>query len=397
MSLQRGPVMVLGSGRLANRLVKIFKEKSIDVVEVSSKEFKEKEETVVEESSMDYARELLIKKGIASALSVCIVDGEDAVNIYLLMATLSVREDVPIYATFFNEGLVSGLVSKYSTVHILNPANIVSKLFVWAIPALMSKDEEVKTLKTYEDNPRDNLIFWLLAGFIWLMLSGTLFFRMTESTSWLRSIYLVVTVITSVNFNDAELTNHNRIVEIMKMGLMLSTYAYVIVVLGFILDYIVRRRIDTMTLGRRRYNKRGHVIVCGLGRVGYAIVQDLVIKGEDILIIESNKDNRYLSAVRAQKLSVLIGDATLSHYLIDAGIGSAKALISAVDSDLANLEIGQNSRSENGNIRLILRISDQSTAEEMKKRLNINYVFSKSYTTATTICEKVLNIATSAP
>lgn len=384
--------MILGSGRLANRLRKFFVEKEIAVVEVRSEEFKDINETVVEESSMDYACEKLVASGVNQASAVCIVDGEDAVNIYLLMAVLAINENVPIYASFFNESLISGLALRYRNVKLFNPADIVSRLFVESIPKSMSKDEEVQTIKTYTDNPRDGLIFWLLAGFISLIFSGALFFHITESVNWLKSFYLVITVITSVNFNDAELKNYNWIIEIMRIGLMLATYAYVIFALAFIVDYIVRRRIDILTLGRRRYNKRGHVIVCGLGRVGYAIVHDLLAKGEDILVIESDRDNKYLPAIRAYKVSVLIGDATLQHYLIDAGIGSAKALISAIDGDYVNLEVGLNARAENNNIRLLLRIFDQSTAEEMKKRLNIHYVFSKSYATAKVICDKVYQL-----
>lgn len=382
-------VMILGSGRLSDKLVKLFKKSNIKTVEVGSKEFKEREETEVQESSMDYARSLLIQKGIENVSSVCIVDVDDAVNIYLLMAVLAVRENMPIYAAFFNEGLVYGLAFKNKNLKIFNPAAIVSRLFVEAIPKSISRSEEVKTASTYNDNPRDVLIWRILAGFIWLMITGAIFFHFTESVSWQRSFYLVITVITSVNFNDAVLKNYDPIVDILRMSFMLATYAYVIVAFALVVEYIVKFRTDAFTLGRRRHHKRGHVIVCGLGRVGYAIVQDLIIKGEDIIVIEPNQENIYLPAVRANKISVLIGDATLPHYLIDAGIGKAKALICAINSDLINLEIGLNARSERNNIRLLLRISDQSTAEEMKKRLDIHHVFSKSFSTATSIYSSV--------
>ena len=375
-------LFVIGSGRLAHRLYKIFNKSNVGVVHIKSEEFKEIEETTVQESSMSYARDLLINKGIMDASTVCIVDGEDAINIYLLMAVLSVHQTVPIYTTFFNENLVFRLAANHPNVKIFNPANIVSKLFVEAVPKSMLKSEEAETLSTYRDSPRDSLIFWLVSGFIFLMISGACFFSFTEETDWQKSFYLVVTLITG-NFNDADLTNNNQ--PIMLTGLMLATFAYTIMLLSFIFDYIVKRRTDILTLGRRRYHKRGHVIVCGLGRVGYAIVQDLIIKKESIIVIESSPDNKYLPAVRSYKIPVLIGDATLPHYLIDAGIGRAKALISAIDSDLVDLEIGLNARSENGSIRLLLRIFDQSTAEEMKRRLDINYVFSKSYTTAKVI------------
>lgn len=388
--MENKSIMVLGSGRLAYRLTKLFREKMVDVVEVSSKEFKEREETVAQESSMDYARELLIKKGINDVSTICLVDGDDAVNIYLLMATLAVRENIPIYATFFDENLVSGLILKHRNIKVFNPAVVVGKLFVEAIPDLLPKDNCTKNFSTYDDSSSDGLVWKLVAGFLGLVISGAWFFNLTESVDWQESFYLVITVITSVNFNDAQLTNYNPTVQNLRMGFMIASYVYVLVALGFIIDGVIKRRTDVLMLGRRRYHNKGHVIVCGLGRVGYAIVQKLLDKKEDVIVIESDSNNKYLSAVRASKVPVLVGDATLTHYLIDAGIGKAKALISAIDSDMDNLVIGLNARAQNNSIRLLLRIFDQTTAEEMKKRLNIHYAFSKSFATANVVCDWIL-------
>jgi len=387
-------VMILGSGRLSHRLSRFFRERAVNVIEIGSKEFKEIDETEIQESSMDYAQDLLIKKRINNVSAVCIVDSEDAVNLYLLMAVLAVREDVSVYATFFNDNLVSGLTSTHRNVKTYNPAIIVSKLFAEVIPKSLPYDDDNshRILRTYSDSPGDGLIAKLIFGFIWLLVSGAVFFKITEQIDWQKSFYLVVTVITSVNFGDAGLKNYDPMVDLTRMGLMIATYSYVIVAFACIVDQMVKRRTDVLMFGRKKYNNRGHVIVCGLGRVGYAIVQELFSKGEDIIVIEEDQNNKYLLAVRASKVPVLIGDATLDHYLIDAGIAKAKALICAIDGDLANLEIGVNARVENNSIRLSLRISDQSTAEAMKKQLNIHHVFSKSHTTAKTICDQVCQV-----
>lgn len=380
-------VLVLGSGRLAHRTMKLLKERGVEVAHINHKDFREIEETEVEESSMDYARELLVRKGIEKVSAVFLVDSEDAVNIYLLMAVLAVREDVLICATFFNESLVSDLVLKHRNIKVFNPAVVVGKLFVEAIPSVVYKNDRVVNTSTYDDSPRDSLIFKLSIGFLFLLISGALFFKVTEVVDWQRSFYLVITVITSVNFNDAVLTNNNSTIQNLRMGLMIATYVYVLVALGFITDWVVKRRTEVLMLGRRRYKNSGHVIVCGLGRVGYAIVQKLLEKRWGVIVIESDPNNKYLPAVRAKKVPVLVGDATLSHYLIDAGIGRAKALISAIDSDTDNLVIGLSARSEKSNVRLLLRIFDQTTAEEMKKRLGIHYAFSKSFATSKTMCD----------
>lgn len=387
--LKTDSVMILGSGRLSYRLTKSFDDRGLRAICVGSKEFKEVEETEVQESSMDYAKALLAKRGIGDISAICIVDGEDAVNIYLLMAVLATRNDIPIFISLFNENLISKLTFRHRNIKVFDPADVVSKFFAQAIPDSCSDESSSTVANTYDDYPRDSLVWKLSLGFMFLISTGTVFFRITESATWQKSLYLVITVITSVNFSDAELTNYNFYVQNLRMGLMLATYAYVILAIAFIVDQIVKRRTDVLVLGRKRYSKRGHVIVCGLGRVGYAIIQKLVANNEDIIVIESDPDNKYLPALRSNGISVLVGDATLTHYLIDAGVVKSKALICAIDSDMTNLEIGLNARAENNNIRLILRISDNSTAQEMQKRFNINYVFSKSFATAKFIFESL--------
>lgn len=384
-------VMILGSGRLADRLTQMFAGRGVETIHVDSEEFREdKKETEVEESSMDYACDQLVKRGIRNVSDVCVVDKKDEVNIYLLMAVLAVCQDVRIHVALFNDSLVVDLTKRHRNVKVFNPAAIVSKLFVEAIPASLPKGVETKNLNTYNDYPGDWLIFKVVFGFLVLVTFAASFFVITESVEWKKGFYLVTTIITSVNFNDAELMNYDPTVQVVRMLLMLMIYGYVcIFVFGFIVDKILKRRMDIFMLGRKKYNKKNHVIVCGLGRVGYAIVQKLAEKGEDVLVVESDMENKYLPAVRASKVPVLIGDATLPHYLIDAGVCRAKALISAIDLDKTNLEIGRHARAENPNIRLLLRIFDQKMADEMKKRFNIHYAFSKSFASAKTICDWV--------
>src|SRR3989344_1248699 len=137
-------VMILGSGRLAYRLIKLLRHERVEILHLDSKEFKEMEETDVQESSMEYARGLLLQKGIGKAMAVCVVDSHDAVNIHLLMAVLAARENVPVHVTFFNQNLVSAVVRNHPNVKVYNPASIVSRLFVESLPEISQSPESLE-------------------------------------------------------------------------------------------------------------------------------------------------------------------------------------------------------------------------------------------------------------
>jgi hypothetical protein len=49
-----------------------------------------------------------------------------------------------------------------------------------------------------------------------------------------------------------------------------------------------------------------------------------------------------------------------------------------VSDDLVNLEVGLNARAIHPRIRVILRIFDRDTADELRQRINIHYALSTS-------------------
>ena len=168
---------------------------------------------------------------------------------------------------------------------------------------------------------------------------------------------------------------------------MLSAIAFVSVFFSLLIDRMVARRTETL-LGRRRHYLAGHVVVCGLGRVGYHLVERLRAESYPVLVIEKNADSRFLAAVREIGVPVMIADATLATTLMDAAVDKAAAVASLVDDDLVNLEVGLNARAIHPKIRVILRIFDRETAEELKQRIHIHYAISTSAIAAQRVLER---------
>ena len=52
-----------------------------------------------------------------------------------------------------------------------------------------------------------------------------------------------------------------------------------------------------------------HVVICGLGRIGYRVVRQLLRLGEDAIGIERNEECPFLDEVRQMKVPVLVADA----------------------------------------------------------------------------------------
>ena len=98
-----------------------------------------------------------------------------------------------------------------------------------------------------------------------------------------------------------------------------------------------------------------HVIVCGMGRVGYRVATRLVAAGERVLVIERNWGAKFVAQIVAQRVPVIIGDARDDEVLLRAGIRRARAIMAIIDGDLINLEIILAARRLNPTIRVIAR------------------------------------------
>jgi Trk K+ transport system NAD-binding subunit len=139
---------------------------------------------------------------------------------------------------------------------------------------------------------------------------------------------------------------------------------------AIVTNYLLRARLAG-ALEIRRVPESGHVIVCGLGNIGFRVVETLVGLGRRVVVIEDSRDSRFVTTVRRLGVPVLIGDATVNQVLEQARIGRAKALIAATSLDLVNLEISLTARETNPKLRVVLHLQDPDMAEGLQEAANM--------------------------
>jgi voltage-gated potassium channel len=122
----------------------------------------------------------------------------------------------------------------------------------------------------------------------------------------------------------------------------------------------------------------GHVVVCGLGHVGFRVLRQLLEFGQEVVAIE--QDTRVAFIERAQRAGapVVAGDATDLEVLRQAGTERAQAIVVATNNDLVNLEVVVNARQLNPGIRVVLRMFDADLAEKMGSVLGVQMALSAS-------------------
>lgn len=135
---------------------------------------------------------------------------------------------------------------------------------------------------------------------------------------------------------------------------------------------------------------RSHIVVCGLGHVGYRVVEELRALGEPLVAIERH-EGEFLETVRGFGIPVIVGDARRDELLVEAGIERARAVVCATNDDLANLEIALDAKRMNKGVRVVLRMFDQSLAKKIGGALELDETFSTSAVSAPLIALKALD------
>lgn len=129
---------------------------------------------------------------------------------------------------------------------------------------------------------------------------------------------------------------------------------------------------------------RNHVILVGLGRLGYRCWRLLHELGETVVVIERDSASPFLAAVRQAGAAVLVGDARSDELLAQANVADAKSIVLATDEDMSNLEAALDARRMNPSIRVVLRLFDQNLADKVREGFGIHIALSQSAVAAAT-------------
>ena len=111
-----------------------------------------------------------------------------------------------------------------------------------------------------------------------------------------------------------------------------------------------------------------HIVLIGLGHLGFRIALRLHEMGENIVAVELNPGTHTTIAARDLGLAVIEGDARLTSTLEGANIKDARTIILASQHDAMNLQIALKARSLNPKIQVVIRIFDEDFAHSLQEQ-----------------------------
>jgi voltage-gated potassium channel len=204
---------------------------------------------------------------------------------------------------------------------------------------------------------------------------GVLGYMLLEGWDFFDALYMVVTTITTVGYGEVQpLSIHGRaftmVLIVLGAGTMLYTLSAVVhyAVVGELTRRVWRRRMD-----RRIEHMSQHVILCGYGRVGRQIGLEFQREQVPFVVVDVNEAS--LSAAGAEGCLFVQGNAADDEVLLAAGVKRARALVTAVDSDVDNVYVTLSARGLNPSLAIIAR-SARDDAEAKLRRAGADRVIS---------------------
>ncbi len=195
---------------------------------------------------------------------------------------------------------------------------------------------------------------------------GAAGYILIEHMSVLDAFYMSVITISTVGFQEVKpLSPAGRLFTIGLIVTGVGSAVYLFTVIGeLVVEGSLREFLGKNAMTRKIHNLQDHVIVCGYGRFGRAVAEELIRNAVPMVVIEVNPAKQAdLDTVGALHV---MGSALEDSVLADAGIDSARAIIVATGSDADNVYITLSAREKNPKILIYARGDSDACLRRLK-------------------------------
>lgn len=210
-----------------------------------------------------------------------------------------------------------------------------------------------------------NRLFLAFISFLVLILVGTSGYHLLEGMDLVDSLYMTVITISTVGFG--EVRQLSALGRLFTIGLIIGGGVIVAYSLSVSAEFLMtgewRRIMETRRHTHMLSKLSDHVIVCGFGRVGKRVSDELTQEGVPFVVVDTHPEQ----VKHAEELGyiAIVGNAANDAMLKAAGIDKARALIAAVNSDAENVFIILTARNLNANIQILARANYEDSEPKM--------------------------------
>lgn len=194
-----------------------------------------------------------------------------------------------------------------------------------------------------------------LVALVALVILGVVGYHILMRWNTLDSLFMTIITLTTVGYNEVHTLDATG--KVFSIILIVFGVTTVFWAGASLIEAVVGEQIWHAIQRKRMQNRiaklHDHYIICGYGRMGQQIIQDLIHENVPHVVIERNPEQ--IPKLINQEIPFIEGDASDDKILRSAGIERAKGLITVAPSDEDNVFITLSARALNPNLYIVAR------------------------------------------
>ena len=134
-----------------------------------------------------------------------------------------------------------------------------------------------------------------------------------------------------------------------------------------------------------------HILICGVGRVGYRLAQQLLELDLDVVGV-NDTGSTLIETLLDAGMPILMGDVRQEEVLLQAGVTRAATVVVCTNRDLVNIEVAFRVRALNPQARIVLRLFEDEIAETLSANFDAAAIISRSALAAIAFAHAALGV-----
>ena len=210
-----------------------------------------------------------------------------------------------------------------------------------------------------------------------ILLVGTFGYVWIERWSWGDAADMTVITLTAVGYDEIHplSTQGRAFTSLILFGGITGLGLWFAFLTSFIVELDLANTFRRRKTLKQVKKMKNHVIVCGAGRTGSQVVEELLMAGESFVVIERDPEKTKQLQELLPDVTVIEGDATVDHFLEEAGIQRARGLIACLSADTDNLFVCLSARDQKRDLEIVARAYEEETVPKLY-RAGANHVVS---------------------
>jgi voltage-gated potassium channel len=202
---------------------------------------------------------------------------------------------------------------------------------------------------------------------IGLTLAGSLGYVWIEGWSFADALFMTVTTLATVGYGEVHPLSPGG--RAFTMGLIAAgvgvTIYLVTVIAQLVFEGQLRQWLLRSAMQRKIDSLSGHVVVCGFGRFGRVVAEELQRAGRAVVVVE--REAALAAELAALDVPHVIGSACADDVLERAGLRRAQAIVAGTGSDAENIFITLTARETAPEIAILARGESEPAARRLRR------------------------------